>query len=123
MPLNAEQSKVSEDVHDKVYAELAYHQDVDPGDDLAAFALHDLADRVIALCAEHTLAVLEAIVRDLAATPRHDETNAGDLVCSLCGDPWDDHIDPACEWRRAVEWVAEHPPQRDRAGTDEGARE
>lgn len=53
---------------------------------------------------------LEAIVRDLAARTETITAGYDDNDCAFCGDflPTG-HTEPACEWRRAVEWVAEHP--------------
>lgn len=55
----------------------------------------------------------EAIVRALA--DRWTSTPARDAECPLCDRRDDDRIDrhsPRCLFRRAVEWVAEHPEER-----------
>lgn len=81
-------------------------------DELRALArsLGDAAGRILAVQQENER--LTAIVRDLAAV----ETPSDSLGCTLCIQkprgtrPLDvadrvAHHDPACPWRRAVEWV------------------
>lgn len=63
---------------------------------------------------------LEAIVRDLAArNPNRYDDDGEYHGCMLCAAvvpvKFADH-DPSCPWRRASEWVAQHP-------TDQGSNE